>query len=258
MNYKNIYDRLIEYRSINTPSDEYCEAHHIVPRCIGGEDEPSNIIILTAREHYFAHLLLTKIYPDKIGLLTCLKLLSIRNPHHRSRTYSFWRQKIVKNMTQHGRDLYAQRDGFDSYEQECSVLWEELKKCATKKDVTLLEEKYNLTHHRFMSCMKTHASIIGDMKTYNDFKSRLRSEHSKKIRRNITEEQEAFRIERIRESIRLYRRPTKMFGKDNPMFGVNIWKDKGEVECPHCGKKMNDSPAARRWHFNNCKHKMEE
>lgn len=44
-------------------------------------------------------------------------------------------------------------------------------------------------------------------------------------------------------------------GAGNPMYGVNIWKDKGEVSCPHCNKTMNDSPAARRWHFDNCKNK---
>ena len=47
-------------------------------------------------------------------------------------------------------------------------------------------------------------------------------------------------------------------GEPNPMFGINIWKDKGVVICPHCTKEMNDSPAARRWHFTNCKRKNYE
>lgn len=38
--------------------------HHIIPRCIGGTDDKSNLIKLTLREHYIAHLLLAKSYND--------------------------------------------------------------------------------------------------------------------------------------------------------------------------------------------------
>lgn len=40
--------------------DVYFEKHHIVPRCFGGSNNPDNLINLTAREHYIAHLLLWK------------------------------------------------------------------------------------------------------------------------------------------------------------------------------------------------------
>ena len=40
----------------------YKERHHIIPRCVGGTDEHTNLTYLTAREHYFAHLLLAKHY----------------------------------------------------------------------------------------------------------------------------------------------------------------------------------------------------
>jgi hypothetical protein len=39
----------------------YTEKHHIIPKSLGGNDDKSNIVILTAKEHYIAHLLLTKI-----------------------------------------------------------------------------------------------------------------------------------------------------------------------------------------------------
>jgi hypothetical protein len=38
----------------------YSEIHHIVPRSLGGTDDPGNLIQLTAREHFICHLLLTK------------------------------------------------------------------------------------------------------------------------------------------------------------------------------------------------------
>lgn len=41
-------------------NDGYVEKHHIIPKCLGGTDDASNLVRLTAREHYICHLLLTK------------------------------------------------------------------------------------------------------------------------------------------------------------------------------------------------------
>lgn len=38
----------------------YMEKHHIVPRCMGGSDEHSNMVWLTVREHLHVHLVLTR------------------------------------------------------------------------------------------------------------------------------------------------------------------------------------------------------
>jgi hypothetical protein len=53
------YVKLIEHRIIN-PVDEDCEKHHIIPRSIGGSDQPQNIVNLKYREHYIAHYILAK------------------------------------------------------------------------------------------------------------------------------------------------------------------------------------------------------
>ena len=66
MNHQKTYDRLIEKARARglTRKDCYVESHHVVPRAEGGGDEPGNLVNLTAREHYVAHLLLAKIYDD--------------------------------------------------------------------------------------------------------------------------------------------------------------------------------------------------
>lgn len=46
--------------------DGYYEKHHIVPKCLGGLDNPENLVKLTARQHFIAHLLLTKMCKGKI------------------------------------------------------------------------------------------------------------------------------------------------------------------------------------------------
>ena len=66
MNYQKIYNQLIQKRQIYTLSKKntYCERHHIVPRSLNGTNDKDNIVNLTAREHYIAHLLLWKIYKN--------------------------------------------------------------------------------------------------------------------------------------------------------------------------------------------------
>ena len=43
----------------------YYEEHHIIPRSLAGTDEYSNLVLLTAREHYICHLLLVKMVKTK-------------------------------------------------------------------------------------------------------------------------------------------------------------------------------------------------
>lgn len=65
MNYKKIHDEIISKAKARLIISGYFERHHIVPRSMGGNDEESNIVNLTAREHYLIHWLLFKIYRNK-------------------------------------------------------------------------------------------------------------------------------------------------------------------------------------------------
>jgi len=78
--------------------DCYQEFHHIVPKCLGGKDEDSNLVCLTLREHYIAHLLLTKIYAGEAkrkmyyGLWRMLLDVKTRN----SRVFEIYRKKYIE------------------------------------------------------------------------------------------------------------------------------------------------------------------
>lgn len=61
--YSKLYFSIVEKaRSENRVKglDRYYEMHHIVPRSMGGDNSISNLILLTAREHFLCHLLLVK------------------------------------------------------------------------------------------------------------------------------------------------------------------------------------------------------
>ncbi len=57
--YTRIYYRIVEHRKSN-PSSEQTESHHIIPQCLGGTNDPDNLVALTLREHYVCHILLVK------------------------------------------------------------------------------------------------------------------------------------------------------------------------------------------------------
>lgn len=48
--------------------------HHILPRCLGGKDNKSNLVSLTFGEHFMAHYLLCKAFPNERGLHEAIKL----------------------------------------------------------------------------------------------------------------------------------------------------------------------------------------
>lgn len=62
MDYEKIYYDLVYTRKKQNRNKktEYYESHHIIPRSWGGNDDNDNIVLLTAKEHWVAHLLLSK------------------------------------------------------------------------------------------------------------------------------------------------------------------------------------------------------
>lgn len=65
MNYKQLYTLFLKNQRMKLldPNLTY-ELHHVVPKCKGGTNHPSNLIWLTRREHAHAHLLLHHIHKE--------------------------------------------------------------------------------------------------------------------------------------------------------------------------------------------------
>lgn len=94
MNYQKIYDDICKRgQERELPKEVYTEKHHIVPKCMEGTNEKSNLTVLTAREHFLVHYILAeKLYPTNPKLWFALwKMLHGSRYHKRfipnSRTY---------------------------------------------------------------------------------------------------------------------------------------------------------------------------
>jgi hypothetical protein len=67
--YTTWYNSIIAKAQMRDRSpNEYYERHHIVPKSMGGTQKKSNLVELTAREHYVCHLLLQKMVTNKRDL----------------------------------------------------------------------------------------------------------------------------------------------------------------------------------------------
>jgi len=101
MNYKLHYDKLIE-RAKNRKLDCYKEVHHIKPKCLGGLNDKDNLVELTAREHFIAHMLLVKINPKKYGLIKAVNMMCISSDNQNrsmNRMYEWLREKFSNEMS---------------------------------------------------------------------------------------------------------------------------------------------------------------
>lgn len=84
MNYQKIHDSIIENaKNRKLPKEVYTERHHVLPKSMGGDDEKSNLVVLTGREHFIIHWLLYKIH---------------KNPQM---TYAFFAMTKPGNKSQH-------------------------------------------------------------------------------------------------------------------------------------------------------------
>jgi hypothetical protein len=81
---KTKYNNLIEKARVRATSrkdakllfpNEFIHEHHIIPRCLGGDERRSNYAYLTTKEHIKAHELLAIIHSNHIGLLAAPELL---------------------------------------------------------------------------------------------------------------------------------------------------------------------------------------
>ena len=65
MNHQKIYDAIIQKAKFENRikgKGKYYEKHHIFPKCLGGSNDKNNLVLLTAKEHFICHKLLTYIH----------------------------------------------------------------------------------------------------------------------------------------------------------------------------------------------------
>ena len=106
MNYKLLYEKIIERAKNRNCLNGYFETHHILPKSLGGDNDETNLVKLTAREHFICHWLLVKMF-DK-GTKERNKML-----------YAFW---IMKSNPDDNGKRYINSRAYECLRVEYSKL----------------------------------------------------------------------------------------------------------------------------------------
>jgi hypothetical protein len=131
--YSRYYSALIlKAQSRNLDETIYTEKHHIVPRSFGGKNNNSNLVKLTAKEHYIAHALLWKMkfdpeYHSKMSYALRLMIFGsgtknqLRNYKCHSRLYETVRLEFSeahsRNMTGSNNPFYGKKHSQESIDK---------------------------------------------------------------------------------------------------------------------------------------------
>jgi hypothetical protein len=216
MDYEKIYKKLIESRvNLNRKKNkkEYFEKHHIKPKSLGGSDEKDNLVLLTTKEHFLAHLLLIKIHIEKKeNYKMCLALWRMSNGNFKMRNIISLRQYVS--------------------------IKENFRKIISEK----LKEQYLLG-------LRTNYG----WKHSEEFKKMISDLHKGKIISEETKDKRKATIDQMKKEGWFYplegreRQSIAKKGKSNWSTGIT----ERIIECIHC-HKTGGYRAISRWHGDNC------
>ena len=152
MNYNRIYDNLVN-RARSRILECYTETHHVVPKCMGGLDSKENLVELTPEEHYLAHQLLVRIYPNNNALIKAAMMMTVNRSNNK--IYGWLRRKhssamsasqLGDNNSQYGtrwiHNLELQQSKKISKLDPLPKGWREGRVINFNKHINLLKDRY--------------------------------------------------------------------------------------------------------------------
>jgi hypothetical protein len=126
MDYQKIYNQIIE-RAKTRQLDGYKERHHIIPKCLGGNNDKSNLVDLTAREHFLCHMLLVEIYSNEYKLKHALFLMAIGKQKIKEKTYVISSRIYERLKTEYSEMLVGKQqtqETKDKKSKSMSKVWD--------------------------------------------------------------------------------------------------------------------------------------
>lgn len=119
MNYRKAYISIIgKAIKENRSKDDgvYYELHHILPKSLFPlwKTKKSNLVLLTAREHFVCHKLLTKIFPTKAMYFALVSFIGNNHIHISSREIERLRMNYAKRITGENNAFYGRKHSEDS------------------------------------------------------------------------------------------------------------------------------------------------
>jgi len=262
MNHKLVYDNLIFKAKLENRfkgGEIYYEAHHIIPKCMGGEGKESqwkyhpNVVLLTAREHFICHKLLIEIYPKNHSLIWALHRMMFSKKGNVDRDYvpssrDYENFRIIFSNT-----VKEQQTGVPKSSSHRVNL--SLSKTGTK-----MPESFVLNLQEIMKGEKNPnyekkkgipSSVVWTEQMRKESSDKRKGifngteETKQKISKSLTGLKASQKTKQKQSESR------KKYLSENPHPSQGPQKI---ITCPHCGKSGGVSNMTR-YHFDNCKKK---
>jgi hypothetical protein len=252
--YTKWYNLLIESRRHRVlDTSIYFEKHHVIPKSLGGSNSSNNLIKLLPKEHFIAHLLLSKMFEDNLSkrkMSYALWQMTYNGTGNRykinnSRTFAYMRKNMSETHSGENHHMYGKvgklnpRFGVKHTEEVKKIIGEKSK----LKDYS---EEYR----------KKLSDTSKERWSNPEYKERLSNKHkgrskSEEHKKNIS----------IANKGKHTGRNEKLAGENHYSKKIGfVSKKKGRkeeiVRCPHC-VKSGGKTLMKRWHFDNCKNRKD-
>jgi len=159
MDYLKIYNNLIQIAIDQNRKKKsggpYYEKHHILPVCIGGKNESSNLVLLTAKEHYMAHKLLCKIYPKSNSLRYAFWLMI------NAKSRGQYRYKTCSRVYEYEKLLFAEMQRQNIKDKPHSLKNPEMIKKCTEAKLLAKVKRPDLSNNNKKAVQCPHCAKIG-------------------------------------------------------------------------------------------------
>jgi len=257
MNHQKIYDTIILNAKLNNRTKGtgiYYEKHHILSKCLGGNNKKENLVLLTVKEHYLVHKLLTYIYEGNRKIACAFYYMSYNNTHNyivSARNYEYARELI---------------NSIPVSQETCKKISDALKGHPGVK-----REKNYFFGKGYL--------YVGEKNPF------YKKKHSSEQRKKWSDERKGQMFteqhkNNISEGLCGEGNPMfGLYGKNNPNFGskrsektkqkmrgriksveeiekiIQSNKNQPKHKCPHCGKEMTNMNY-KKWHGDKCKYKI--
>jgi hypothetical protein len=114
MNYEKHYIALLEKYGYESKPIEYAERHHIIPKCVGGGNEASNLIYLTPRCHLLAHWFLKNMFDEPKLNIAFATMCTREGIKLTPKLYEIARKAVTGRNSPRARPVHTPLGDFDT------------------------------------------------------------------------------------------------------------------------------------------------
>ncbi len=217
----------------------YTETHHIIPKSLGGSNESENLIVLTAREHFICHLLLSKMVADEYKYKMSKAITMMNNVSGRkqqrykvsSHTYKILKESVKVPQDVRDRMSESQKSRFSN---SSGTFTGQKHSEETRKKMSVAASRPKSTAWKESASQRRKGKVAPNKGKIHSIETKL------KISQAVSGEKNGFYGKQHSLEQREKKRQEKL--------------NASRLQCPYCSKIVDPMNFAR-WHGNKCKQK---